>query len=260
MPYKKRLTKKQMRAAVSLALDMRRRGIPIPILPEWRDCDPLTFKPWITGPSTVFQPKTGPMAAYEIRVHLTARERVTLTDCEIICGWDDQIELENPTLQRGDCWFAGRSYDSRQVLNTRLPGGFTIQRGGVVEAIILASSLLSIPERYQQGSCFPCHLTFTYGDGEDFYQPYTTALLIGRREQRERTRVAENNIGSQSPAVIPPPGRIGLHERPLLPHHGNINGSMARREHEMEECSRAEQGKESTVPTDSAQQPTYASS
>ena len=161
MPFiERKSTVTKMRSELARAQRMRARGVEMEISEKLLDCEPLIIYTGDEHTALVFDPKEGKSAAYAIWVQLVAREPITVLDCQITTPWDDQIVLVSVTEESRFYKFGGREFPRHEVLNSRLENRLTLKRGQVIEGVILAWGLHSIPAHYPHGHPQPCTLLF----------------------------------------------------------------------------------------------------
>jgi hypothetical protein len=91
--------------------------------------------------------------AYAIPIRIVAWERTVPEHCWIESAWDDQtIELPYLTECRGRYRFGSLSYLTSEVLNDRFDKPFTMNRGDILEGVILAYGCVAIPEKARGGN------------------------------------------------------------------------------------------------------------
>jgi len=74
-------------------------------------------------------------SGYAVRVHLLATSRVSIEHCVLQSKWHPHIQLG---YAKGPLFMVGKmSYPPREVLNEKLESPWSLQRGAVVEGLIL---------------------------------------------------------------------------------------------------------------------------
>jgi hypothetical protein len=119
-------------------------GIDVEIPAEWQESCPLEITRG-SGTAAVFDLPVD-NTAFIMPVCFVARSHVIVVDHDIRCSWDDQIELPYIRECGGRYKFGPQTYLTSEVLNGRLEKPFNLNRGSIVEGLILAYGCQPIPE------------------------------------------------------------------------------------------------------------------
>lgn len=112
-----------------------------------------------TGIGEIFDLAVG-NTAYVIPLCIVARSRVIVMDYHIQSAWDDQIELPYLSERNGRYEFGRQTYMSEEVLNDRFEIPLTLNRGSIIQGLILAYGCQPIPEEVRNGAV-PVQFTLT---------------------------------------------------------------------------------------------------
>ena len=140
-------------------------GVKIQIREEWRESARAPDKTLDIavggGLATFVFDLTAGRAGYVISVRLVGRALGTLLDCRLTTSWDDDIVLASFD-DEGDpmCRLGLLEYPRSQVLNLRIQNSLRLQRGQMIEGVILATGVNPIPKAYRHGQIVPITLAF----------------------------------------------------------------------------------------------------
>jgi hypothetical protein len=127
------------------AEQLRSSGVEIEISEELRE-NSRALEIVLGGPaeSTVYEPRTGGVL-YAPRVRLLAWQAVTVMDCGMLTGYDDQFVLD----ERKSMYRVGEQEDwPCEVLNQRIENNLHLSHGQMVEGLILMTGLRPVPPKY----------------------------------------------------------------------------------------------------------------
>ncbi len=218
MPTRKlRLSRTEEADTLACLRQLQAEGIDIEIPDEWeeRSSCPLKITPGRDLGMICDLP--GGHAGYAIPFRMVAQSRLTLVDYDLACEWDDQIELTAHLEERdGRCKFGHFDYLATEVLNDRLDKPLAFHyRGQLVEGVILAYGLESIPEEYRRrGGIVPVRLTFI--DTLEREVRAEVKLLVERSAKRQKAVVCPSN-GLFDPAKTPEVSEVVVREGPSVP-------------------------------------------
>jgi hypothetical protein len=150
MTYKgKCASEAERRKTLSYLNQLRTEGIDIGEGPEILEAEEEKCSLMVTQGSGVgvardFSPMNVGIAA---PIRIVCRRRTILEDCWIEAFWDDYtIELACLSAKRGRNHFGLVTYSCSEVLNDHFIKPFPMNRGAVLDGMILAYSCLPIPE------------------------------------------------------------------------------------------------------------------
>ena len=180
---KRSLNRSEMLAHLARAEKMVAAGVKIQIREEWRESARAPDKTLDIavggGLATFVFDLTAGRAGYVISVRLVGRALGTLLDCRLTTSWDDDIVLASFD-DEGDpmCRLGLLEYPRSQVLNLRIQNSLRLQRGQMIEGVILATGVNPIPKAYRHGQIVPITLAFL--DQNENQIRETADLLVDR--------------------------------------------------------------------------------
>ena len=128
-----------------------------------------------------------------------ARRRLTLTDCNLLTDWDNNIGLVGFFDDRETFWWLGhRDFLRGQVLNQRIMNSLKFHGYDyMIEGVLLFTGLKPLPEAYQHGMTIPFTLVFLDQNENEMRQG--ADLSVDRTWEPER-KVARPKSSLRSPA------------------------------------------------------------
>ena len=152
---------------------------------------------------TVRETRTGGIV-YALLTRLIALSGLTLTDGDITTDWDDQIVLES-FLAGPICRLGGYEYMQSEVLNRRIENNLVLQRGQIVEGLLLATGSRPIPVQYSDCAVAPFRVTLWDQFGNEIGAQGTLSVLripqLGKADVRRGTGLYGLDETGRPPAL-----------------------------------------------------------